>query len=86
MDVIRRRERMRRGVMALRHQFAQGGNGVFSDVLAGERAFGVGERAFGVRSCIAAFSSSAIRDGAQFSVPVTISNPRSRKQRHQAAA
>lgn len=36
MDVIRRRERMRRGVMALRHQFAQGGNGVFSDVLAGE--------------------------------------------------
>ena len=36
MDVIKRRERMRRGVMALRHQFAQGGNGVFSDVLAGE--------------------------------------------------
>lgn len=27
---------MHRGVMALCHQFAQGGNGVFSDVLPGE--------------------------------------------------
>lgn len=35
MDTIKRQERMRRGVMALRHQFAQGGNGVFSEVLPG---------------------------------------------------
>lgn len=33
MDTIKRRERMRRNVIALRHQFAQGGSGVFSDVL-----------------------------------------------------
>lgn len=32
----KRKERMRRGVMALRHQFAQGGNGVFADVLPAE--------------------------------------------------
>lgn len=33
MNSNRRKERMRRGVMALRHQFAQGGNGVFANVL-----------------------------------------------------
>jgi hypothetical protein len=33
MDSNKRQERMRRGVMALRHQFAQGGNGVFANVL-----------------------------------------------------
>ena len=33
MDTIKRQEHVRRGVVALRHQFAQGGNGVFSGVL-----------------------------------------------------
>ena len=35
MDATKRQQRMRRGVTALRHQFAQGGRGVFSEVLAG---------------------------------------------------
>jgi len=35
MDVTKRQQQMRRGVAALRHQFAQGGSGVFSEVLAG---------------------------------------------------
>ena len=36
MDSNKRKERMRRGVMALRHQFAQEGNGVFANVLPAE--------------------------------------------------
>lgn len=36
MDSNKRKERMRRGVMALRHQFAQGGKGVFANVLPAE--------------------------------------------------
>lgn len=36
MDSNKRKERMRRGVMALRHQFVQGGNGVFANVLPAE--------------------------------------------------
>lgn len=36
MDSNKRKERMRRGVMALRHRFAQGGNGVFANVLPAE--------------------------------------------------
>ena len=35
MDATQRQRQMRRGVTALRHQFAQGGRGVFSEVLAG---------------------------------------------------
>lgn len=35
MDATQRQRQMRRGVTALRHQFAQGGSGVFSEVLAG---------------------------------------------------
>ena len=36
MNITRREERMRRSVTALRHQFAQAGNGVFSDVLSAQ--------------------------------------------------
>ncbi|MBK9786155.1 MAG: hypothetical protein IPP59_19310 [Betaproteobacteria bacterium] len=35
MDATKRQRQMRRGVTALRHQFAQGGSGVFSAVLEG---------------------------------------------------
>lgn len=35
MDATKRQQQMRRGVTALRHQFAQGGSGVLSEVLAG---------------------------------------------------
>ena len=38
MDATKRQQQMRRGVTALRHQFAQGGSGVFSAVLEGADA------------------------------------------------
>jgi hypothetical protein len=38
MDATKRQQQMRRGVTALRHQFAQGGSGVFSEALAGADA------------------------------------------------
>ena len=41
MDISRREERMRRSVMELRHQFAQAGNGAFSDVLSAQEIAGI---------------------------------------------
>lgn len=41
MDTIKRQERMRRDVIALRHQFAQGGSGAFSDVLPAAEVAGI---------------------------------------------
>ncbi len=38
MDAAKRQQQMRRDVTALRHQFTQGGSGVFSEVLAGADA------------------------------------------------
>lgn len=38
MDAIKRQQQLRRGVASLRHQFAQGGDGVFSSVLSGSDA------------------------------------------------